>query len=170
MSSLKYHITFIKYLHDWSTSISLDPNQNDLSKLKVLKLIFLACSTSEELLNEFEFSAMPLGPVETNVLKAINRNELGPFSLLNFKTEVEDGEEYMVEEDSISTLIKNSIDKLKNLNPELINMSAYDLVELTHEWNCWKENFSFAKSMGKSCYPIAKEEIINESNKLYKLA
>jgi|SRR5690554_1296614 len=141
--------------------------ENDLSILKSLKLIFFLCSIEKDektlLDNPFEnFKAMPLGPVEKDVYdffleenSIIDYNKTYESAIKNISLSVENKE-----------LINELFEELKNKNYSLINNSARYLVDLTHEWSCWKNNYTKAKENSSRIYPIAPHEIL-EDQKIY---
>ena len=145
---------------------------NDLSKLKVIKLHFFTCSTSILALKIFnKFCALPYGHVEGDIYDEIDN--LDYFRLSNTKLEILDSAELyriasspdMLEEISI---IVQAVKDLKRINYNIIGLSPFDLVELSHRWFSWKQSFHNAKIEGKFSYPIDVNTIINEA-KFYAL-
>lgn len=79
----------LEELLNWYSN-EIDDKKNDLSKLKVLKLLFLWVSKNEEYLKVFDnFVAWDLWPVEKDIYVAIKSNKLGAFNLSNFNLEKE---------------------------------------------------------------------------------
>ncbi len=163
-------------LIDWYKSFNgverdVDFNSdNDFSKLKVFKLHFFTSaikSDSNQLLSVFNnFYAMPFGHVESDIYDYINELERfeidvkatkikGPYLDILHKSFSElDGD--------IKSEIDEAIDVLFGRNNELINLSAMDLVELSHQWYSWKFTFDKAQSDGKFSERILPELIKSE--------
>ena len=143
-------------------------DKNDLSVLKVLKLIFFISTVAKDgyslLGNPFDkFVAMPLGPVETDVYQfflsnsaIINYSKVNSDSLVNIDLSAAD-----------KHLVDNVIEELKKKNIELINQDAFYLVDLTHEWTCWKNRYEEAKAMGAKSKPISVDDIKNSTRRFY---
>lgn len=143
-------------------------DKNDLSVLKVLKLVFFLSTVGDEdktlLGNPFDkFVAMPLGPVETDVYQffldnsaIINYSKVNSESLSNIDLTVGD-----------KRLIDNAIEELKKKNIELINQDAFYLVDLTHEWTCWINRYNEAKAIGAKSKPISVDDIKNSTRRFY---
>ncbi|WP_313181416.1 hypothetical protein [Sphingobacterium siyangense] len=146
----------------------LKEHENDLSLLKVLKLIFFTCSISSKyddnlLSRGFNFAAMPFGHVESQVYdfykegvfaniidtKHIVPNTLSEnlFTPLNL---------------DLRLLIDTSINDLISTNCNLIYESASALVNLSHKHSSWINNFNLAKAHSQYSQPINNQEIINE--------
>lgn len=134
---------------------------NDLSILKSLKLIFFLST----IMNEEEtllgdpfgpFIAMPLGPVEADVYDFFKRNP----EIINYQKTFNQNISYDLNEIE-KEKINNFIDNLKKINYDLINKSAFYLVDLTHEWDCWKKSFAIAESRGSNSEEMKNNDIIN---------
>ena len=145
---------------------------NDLNKLKVIKLHFFVTainSNNNNLLEVFnKFCAMPYGHVESDIYNSLGK--------LNFFTvdvkkliindlNTIDSNCFKNVEEIIKNQIKESIEKLKITNPNIINYNALDLVELSHTWFSWKSMISFARSNNRNSElipsNIIKDEIKN---------
>jgi hypothetical protein len=144
--------------------------QNNLSKLKITKLLFFVTAASAStndpgLLSTFDnFAALPYGHVESDIQDHMNDSFNYEITKLNvqFKPGVK---EYFLNPDFDRRIISN-IDKavanLKTKNPNLINYNQFDLVDLSHRWQSWKTVFSLAKKNGKFSMKIPREMIMNE--------
>lgn len=148
---------FLKGIWEWYyesfTEKKQTNNENDLSILKCLKLLFLAtaaeidqmesnCDTADLLIeNTFnKFSALPLGHVESEIYAHI-REMQGTLTYFRLTREnlIRTDTNFPASWLNVNT---NSIDfaisALKSKNPNLINMKAYQLVDLTHKWASWR--------------------------------
>jgi uncharacterized phage-associated protein len=151
-------------------------SSNDLSKLKIIKLHFFVSAVNSKknnLLNLFDnFYAMPYGHVESDIYKEINK--LNRFTVSTNSLKIKD--EYI---DTISnsfadlnpatkTEIDEAITILKNENVALINLSALDLVDISHIYFSWKYTFNIARSNDRYSEPIP-AQLIKEETKYFAL-
>ena len=168
---------FVKQLISWykEQNTAEDFENNDLSRLKVLKLHFFvsASKANEEedgLLGVFNnFWAMPYGHVESDIYKSLEH--LCCFKLSNEKLAIlnQDLTHYFNDLDpEIKTEIEKSFEVIKDKNKELINYLAVDLVELSHSWYSWKSMYKLARSFNKYSLKIPKE-IIKSEGKIFNL-
>ncbi|MFL0171638.1 hypothetical protein [Tenacibaculum maritimum] len=166
----------ISKLIEWYNQ-SNSNRDNDLSVLKVLKLTFFVSavgtdSNSEDTLldNVFDnFVAMPYGHVESDMYTFMKRDVLPNFKITNRETTLkEDGSLSPTCDSSIKENIDNSISLLKTINKDLINLSSFDLVDLSHTWYTWQKFYSLAQSKGSNSESIPVEEIKRE-DKIYQL-
>jgi len=158
MNKFDYFNGFVYGILNWySNDVNCD--WNDLSKLKVLKLLFLSVAEDDRLLSIFDnFVAWDLWPVELDIYEKINLNdELLAFEIDNKKTMRK--QEVNITKDAIREW-ENMVLILKNKNPNLVKKSASALVDITHEWRCWR----IANVLWK--LKLSKELILN-SNKFY---
>lgn len=144
---------------------------NDISILKSLKLLFFISAIStevdkqESLLDKVfnNFVAMQYGHVESDVYDSIKANQYSNISINNKQTTLLNTDEII--NSDLDTQCKHKIElaisKLKETNPDLIKMSPFDLVELSHCWYSWK--YYFAKARSKNAF---REDIPNEIIKL----
>lgn len=138
MEKIKYFEAFLYELLKWYKEEEKTDN-NDLSRLKVLKLLFLWVSKNKEKLDIFNnFVSWKLWPVEKNIYDVIKNNSLNFFEVNSNDTTLKiPFEEIKIEEKYIKNA-KEIIDFLKKKNKDLINYSAITLVDITHKWDCWK--------------------------------
>lgn len=172
---IKYFEYFVHKVYEWQDK----EDDNNLSILKLMKLLFFTTAVNSKkgedniLLNKVfdNYVAMPFGHVESAVYSIIKENKALMFYELSYSStkrkenfSKESFEEYFSNLDQVYiSEIDNSIKELKLKNPNLINYSAFDLVELSHQWYSWKQFFSKEKKItGKESYPISKEVIIDE--------
>jgi uncharacterized phage-associated protein len=147
--------------------------ENDFSKLKLFKLLFFvsavnASKTSNGLLDIFtNFSAMPYGPVESDVYE--NFKSCRKVTVNQESTKINEVEiDYYLEINDFKQQIIDSINALKKANKELVYYSAYDLVELSHQWISWKSIFNLARKQDKLSLPIP-TSLIKIEPKIFKL-
>lgn len=165
---------FLKKLVDWfceyyqvDSANFNDHPQNDLSKLKVIKLHFFACSTNDDALKIFnDFRAMPYGHVESGVYNSLDSLEF--VKLTNSKLEIIDRQQLNAISHEKTHVIDEAVINLRAQNMNLISLSPFDLVELSHKWFSWRYNFEQAKKTGAYSSPIS-SELIKQETKLYSL-
>ena len=141
-------------------------DNNDFSKLKVLKLNFFAAAVNAKkdddgLLKTFDkFHAMPYGHVESEVYE--NLNNLNFFSVSSSKTILKVNTDFEKLDKEVRAKIDFAVQSLKKENPKLITYSAMDLVELSHTYFSWRASFNLAKQLNKLSMPIPIEMIKTE--------
>ena len=158
MNKFDYFNGFVYEILNWYSN-DVNRDWNDLSKLKVLKLLFLSVAEDDKLLSIFDnFVAWDLWPVELDIYEKINlNNELLAFEIDNKMTRRK--QEVNIPKDAIKEWEKMVL-ILKNKNSNLVKKSASALVDITHEWRCWR----IANILWK--LKLSKELILN-SNKVY---
>lgn len=148
---------------------------NDFSKLKLFKLLFFVSTVdasveNDGLLGLFDnFCAMPYGPVESDIYNNFEKCKKVIITKECTSINLNLGDEYYSEIEEYKGLIEKSIQSLKKSNLEIINYSAYDLVELSHQWISWKMIFSLAKKQDKSSLPIP-TSILKMEPKILKMS
>jgi uncharacterized phage-associated protein len=147
-------------LCDWYYEINPEKkenNKNDISILKLLKLIFLLAPLEFEgktLLDyDFKFEAWTLGPVEVDLYSS--KADLY-IDLKNRKALYSDLLSHISLEEEHKTFINGIVEMLRNENKNLINLTATQLVDLTHKFSSWIKNYKSNSAMEKSL--IIKEE------------
>lgn len=150
-------------LCDWYFEVNplkKDNRENDLSILKVLKLIFLLSpieSNGDKLLDyKFEFEAWALGPVEVDIY---NFKSSLYIDLVNKKVnydQLKDSLDEVVIENRI--FLDNIVNILKSKNKHLINLSATQLVNLTHKYSSWITSYNCDHSNSMQNDLIMREE------------
>jgi uncharacterized phage-associated protein len=175
MSKLTAFDYVVFNIQNWYVERGGNLVNNDLSKLKVTKLLFFTCAASSTptnpgLLEVFDnFVAMPYGHVESDIQDQMEQSSF--FNITKYGLEYKDGIiEYHVEllPQEIRILIDKAFAILKGLNIDLVKLSAFDLVDLSHQWQSWKSVFSLAKQYGKYSMKIPKEMIMAEP-KIFRL-
>lgn len=148
---------------------------NDISVLKALKLLFFisAVDTTKDSHNTLlddvfnNFVAMPYGHVESEVYSIIKKGELQGVSINNYRTEITAFNPEIVNVD-LRHRIDSSINKLQNINFNLIKYSSFNLVDLSHTWYSWQYFYNIALNSHSKSYPIESEYIKSEE-KIYSL-
>ncbi len=151
-------------------------DDNDISILKALKLLFFVSAVDTSITedntlldNVFDnFVAMPFGHVESNVYDNIKRgrhrgsleinNSFARF-YPNFTSDLDIADKERID---------SSIGKLKLKNENFINLSAFQLVDLSHRWYSWKSYFNKAQLVSSNSIRIPVSIIKNEE-KFYSL-
>ena len=113
--------------------------KNDLSILKIQKLLFFVSTKSNKLLSNFSFHALPYWPVDIDTYKKYVELETLDVSTKNTK-KISDIE---LDDEELKLDIDNSINNLKLENPSIFKLWAFDLVHISHKWSCWKDNKDF---------------------------
>lgn len=133
-SKIQYLNEFIEELIKWYEDEVGDIQENDMSMLKVLKLLFLWAAKNKYALDVFNnFQARPLGPVEVDVYNIIkNKNQELLFEI-NHTNLIRKRPSLPWSNDPI---IIQMIQVLKSENPNLIKNSVSQLVDITHKWDC----------------------------------
>ncbi|MGK6342455.1 type II toxin-antitoxin system antitoxin SocA domain-containing protein [Chryseobacterium sp. DT-3] len=165
---------FVYQLVNWYREAYGDGIENDLSTLKVLKLLFFTTAIGAKkddntslLDSTFDsFYALPYGHVEGDIYDDIKQKKTA-YTINNYSTTGNYTETTELA-DEVKTKISESIAKLKSVNPDLIKMSSFDLVELSHSWYSWRYYFNMAKSKGSYREAIP-NEVIKSENKYFHL-
>lgn len=165
---------YVVKLLEWYREATGDVEGNDLSTLKVLKLLFFGSAISSNgndnttlLDTTFDnFYAMPYGHVESDIYNSIRRGELENLIINNDNSTINLNLDFPTSE--IKNKIDNSIERLKDENPNLILMTSFDLVELSHRWYSWQFYFNKAQRNG-SYSELIPVEMIKQEQKFFYL-
>lgn len=169
---------FMYQLYNWYIKKYGSFENNDLSTLKVLKLLFF-CSAIEaekdrdDTLLDLAFDrffAMPYGHVESDVYNAIRLNELSFFKIDRDKTSIVstvDENNFNNLSDEVKTKINSSFKKLLEKNEKVLEMLPLDLVLLSHLWYSWRYYYNKAKEKGFYSEIIPNDVIKSEDKVLY---
>lgn len=160
---------FVYQLHNWYKEAN-GKEPNDLSVLKVLKLLFFTSSVgssegAEDLLLDKVFNnfvAMPFGHVESNIYNLIRESVFENIQLDSHQSKIKNSNAILSLDNIVKIQIDDKILKLKKINFYLITYSSFDLVELSHKWYSWKKNYQIAQEKGQFSYPIKTSEIKSE--------
>lgn len=160
-------------LEEWYvTSTEKVANDNDLSVLKSLKLLFLTTAADIELNHQSSgegllidttftnFFAMPLGHVESDIYSHIKETK-GILEYFNIgKNGLEKNSSPFTDYFDIDTnRIDSALNHLKEFHPMLITMEPFELVDLTHKWDSWRFFYVGRKN---ASYPIPTQVIKQE--------
>lgn len=164
--ALEYIVDKVK---SWYALAGGDLQNNDLSKLKITKLLFFTCAATADrdipgLLNTFDnFVAMPFGHVESDLQDHMGNTS--QFSItktgLSFKEGV-DHYEMNPEIANLCPIIDKGIERLQQINFNLVKYTPFELVDLSHRWQSWKTVFALAKRNGKFSMKIPNDMIMVE--------
>ena len=133
-------------------------------RLGIMKMLFFAVVSETwnktKLLEIFNnWSALPNGPVELdcyNFIRAYSFSTDGDFEELLHKRKLKT---VGIWGDEIA-LIKKAIESIPTI---LFTKKTFELVELSHRYKSWKDNFQIALSHNSRAHTIKVEEIKNES-------
>ncbi len=167
-----YMLTLFKDWHQEITFSGID--FTSLSRLSVLKLLFFASAPKDDkdesnLLEIFDqFYALPYGPVESDLYTAIKKGELPNYDVKE-RSIIIKNESPLHEglDTETKSLIDTEIEQLKSKNPTLIIKSAFDLVDISHQWESWQTAYGFAQFLGKQSYQMTPESIKEDRNKFF---
>jgi hypothetical protein len=138
---------YCEYYNILPEDFNADP-RNNLSKIKVFKLHFFACSTDDSALDIFDnFHALPYGHVESTIFNSLN--DLQQFNVDNDRLILLCNIDEVIGGDAAgNTLIEGIVDNLKHENFDLISIHPFDLVEMSHRWFSWNFTFKEARKSG----------------------
>ena len=167
----------LQKLLNWNAQFSNSIESNDFSLLKSIKLLFFVSAaagdkTQNLLLKDVfnNFVAMPYGHVESDVYKDIKEKngKLTFFELDNSKTQCLKEYDATNLDPDITSTIDKSIAYLQAKNNRLVQLPAFDLVNLSHAWYSWQKYYAEANEFGQRSMSIPIEAIIAE-DKIYSL-
>lgn len=175
---IKYFDYFLHTLLDRYQKLNNDIDNNDFSVLKTMKLLFFVTAidttTNPSLLDMVfdKFCAMPYGHVESDVYDELKKT--GGELILNRinTTRTEKKEENYLSlglDSSLTALIDRNIDKLVQEYPKLIEMKAFQLVDLSHKWYSWIQAINDAQKKYAMSNPIDRD-IIKKEQKIFTLS
>lgn len=139
---------------------AMKPDDVDLlsfTRLKVLKLLFFVSAvkqkdTKDDLLDIFNnFYAMQHGPVESDIYNNITNGLMFfNFEGRNIKrNDIEIKLELLQLRKEDIAFLDNSINTLREINPNIVIYSASNLVNLSHKWESWQIAIAIADIFGK---------------------
>ena len=109
----------------------------------------------------------PYGPVESDIYNAIQKDNL-PSYVLTERSITKKRDITLPYNENDYLPVKNAVYALKEKNRLLILLNAFDLVEITHKWDSWKQSINFAKLMDMSSYKMTIESIRSDRNKYFE--
>lgn len=165
---------YVVKLLEWYNEVAPNKEENDLSTLKVLKLLFFGAAISAEeavgntLLDKpfNTFYAMPYGHVESEIYDSIRRKEFLNLKINNSSLTINPN--LVFPDGEIKSEIDKSIQKLKKANSKLILMTPFELVELSHRWYSWQFYFNKAQKNG-SYSELIPSQMIKLEQKFFSL-
>ena len=144
IAAFEYVVYKLKEWYEDMNPKKKETGENDLSVLKVMKLLFFVSGvdTKKHLLDTFDnFQAWQFGHVEADVYKEYSKED-GTLPYLKidrnktfFKEKID--KDSILEDNDIKEYIDFCIDKLKSINKNFINYDAFRLVELSHSYLSW---------------------------------
>ena len=140
--------------------------------LKLIKLLFLVVGVSsndnEEGLTRIfnKFSAMPYGPVESDIYNAIQTNRLNKYRINSSSCTIQEESDINLQEQD-SQDINNHIKLLLAKNPRILQWQPFELVDITHKWSCWRTCYNVALTDGKHSIDMP-ARMIQKSVKYYQ--
>lgn len=120
---------------------------NDLSILKLQKLLFFLSTKNTKLLNIFSFYALPYWPVELETYKKYEK--LNNVKISNRFSKIVTSVNTSVYDSEFTSQVEVGIESLKQENPSIFRLGAFDLVHISHKWDCWKNNESIRGAITK---------------------
>lgn len=127
------------HLNEWYKELN-PTKENDLSILKVMKLLFFVSGVNQEnnLFGIFDkFQAWQYGHVEADIYNYYSENKgiFGEFNLDRFTLKINSS--YTSKSNSEFQKIQDDINELKKINLELISYDAFRLVDISHSYSSW---------------------------------
>lgn len=172
-TKLLYFEYLLNQLVEWYKESRGSYEGNDLSTLKAMKLLFFVSaadlkpnSTNTIIDTVFNnYVAMPYGHVESDIYDLIRSKSgvLNCFKIDNRTTvKLSKSVSELNLDKNYTVLIDSSISHLKESVFHLIDLTASDLIELSHQWYSWKHNFNLAISKGVRSAEIKIDDIKKE--------
>lgn len=149
--------------------IKLFNKNNDFDTLKVLKLLFFVCAVGDikektDLLSTFKFVAMPFGPVELDIYEAIKGKKIENIEITITNSAIKDGNILKNNTDTLFSSINIAIDSLRKLSKDIVKYRQWQLVDISHLWNCWSFAINIARSNNKKQHPMDSDLILQDTN------
>lgn len=165
----------ISLLVDWLielTNVDEETALKEFNKLKLFKLHFFVSAINtganhgnNDLLGTFNaFYALPYGPVESDIYNHINQLHIFSISNQGISRINNDDHLYFNELDTLS--IRNAVAALRKKNDKLVTYTAFDLVELSHQWPVWRVLYDRALQLGRKSIPMP-SSLIRASSKIF---
>lgn len=164
-------------LREWYQSAFHNPDSNDISVLKAMKLLFFVANIDKasdsnespsDLLDIFdEFQAWQYGHVEADVynnLKISNNICLDRNGLTINENGEKNIQKWARRNNNLVKRIDNSIEALKKENFNLIKEKAFDLVNISHSYFSWNYYYIYSDNLGETI-PLA---VLRNERKHYK--
>jgi uncharacterized phage-associated protein len=159
---------FVYKLQQWFYRRNSLGTENDLSKLKVIKLLFFTVAISanrdeDGLLTTFDnFVALPYGHVESDIYERMHTSDYFIIDKQGLSSKADFNIEAINTRPALKSQIDKAISNLEVVNKELISYKAFDLVDISHKWNSWKTMYQLARKSGRYSMKIPNEMIKTE--------
>lgn len=139
VSKISIFEEILYHLNQWYEEVNPE-KENDLSILKVMKLLFFVSGVDSEnhLFDVFDkFQAWQYGHVEAGIYNAYSEKSgnFGNFTLDRNRLEFKEG--YQPGSNSFSEKIRTNIERIKKINSDLISYDAFRLVDISHSYLSW---------------------------------
>ncbi|WP_454947124.1 type II toxin-antitoxin system antitoxin SocA domain-containing protein [Capnocytophaga leadbetteri] len=169
ITAFEYIVYKLKEWYEEMNPNKKELGENDLSILKVMKLLFFVSGVdiANNLFDIFDrFQAWQYGHVEADLYNQYSQKK-GNFNYLEIsreRTVLKEKAFTMLNESNylskeLKLKIDDDIEKLKEKNKELINYPAFELVNLSHAYHSWDIYYNKLK---KPYTDMDKSIIINE--------
>lgn len=137
----------------------LGSTKNDFSILKTQKLLFFTVAAQSNINTNYllgeslfdNFRAYQYGPVEHTIYTSLKsrQNQLDLIKIDNrgteilIKRDINEIKQKLAKEldNQIVGSIDLALNELIKINANILNYSAFNLVELSHRWKCWSNNY-----------------------------
>lgn len=138
----KFNYIVLKFLEKYSESTGKDLDKvlewdNDLSILKIQKLLFFLVVQEWNLMSDFKFHALPYWPVNLDTYNSYNK--IKNFTIDTIKTIKKNNDTLPTIKGSFYNDVDNALESLLKYNKSIFKLSAFTLVDISHKWDCWKE-------------------------------
>lgn len=173
--AFEYIITLLINWLKELTGLDKETALKEFNKLKLFKLHFFVSAienkeTREDLLDTFnEFWALPYGPVESYIYNNLNETRIYNITreAITTKANNDTNDYFNTLPEDLRLAIDHSIEELKSVNQLIVTYSAFELVELSHQWPVWRMLYTRALSQGKRSTEMP-SSLIRASSKIFK--
>ena len=163
---------FVLCLEKWKKEEQI--TYSPFSKLQLHKLLFLASSinstdTNHEMLDIFnEFYALKYGPVEIEIYNFMAENTFYNIKFVGNDCITDNlCEEKLNISDADKSIIQKAVNDLRSINKDYVNMTPFQLVDITHQWTAWKISYEYAELCNKKREKMTEESIIGSAIKTF---
>ena len=113
------------------------------------------------------FWALPYGPVESDIYDNLPLLQIFSISNQGISKKNNDTNQYFTSLDAFRNTIGNAVSALRRENNEIVTYSAFELVELSHQWPVWSVLYDQALKQGRKSIPMP-TPLIRASSKKFK--
>ena len=139
------------------------------SRLTAQKMLFFVASVKygeeedQDLLDIFDnFVAMNYGPVEVDIYQAMKDDDLTKYKFKEIKIQI-DSTVKLNPEGNYQKRVDQAILALKKINSKIATYHAFELVEISHQWDCWISAMDIASIFNKGSEEITTTQIRNSN-------